>query len=68
MCIVHRPLKLKLGKPLLSKSDSKSFSEPSTDIVACIGMNDKHSHKINLTYSTKERLRFKNSLFISDLI
>ena len=45
MCVVHSPLKLKLGKPLLIKCDSESFSEPSTDTVACIGMNDKHSIK-----------------------
>jgi len=32
---------------LFSNSDSKSIIEPSTDIVACIGMIDKHSHKIN---------------------
>jgi hypothetical protein len=33
---------------LLIKSDSENISEPSTDIVTCIGMNDKHSSKINL--------------------
>jgi hypothetical protein len=55
-------------KPLLSKSNSENISEPSTDVVAFIGLNVKHPHKINLRYSTKERVRFKNSLFIWDFI
>ena len=50
------------------KSDSARISEPSTDIVAFIRLNDKHSHKINLNYSTKQRVRFKNSLFFGDFI
>jgi hypothetical protein len=45
--------KTKLGKALLSNNDSESISEPSTDIVLYIELNDKHSLKINLKYSTK---------------
>jgi len=52
----------------LSISDSEIICEPSTDIIVCIGLNDKHSLKVNLKYSTKERLRFMHSLFIWDLI
>jgi hypothetical protein len=60
--------KTKLGKPLLCKSDSESINEPSADIVACLGLNDKHSHRINLKYSTSERPTLKYSLFVRDFI
>ena len=53
---------------MLSKRDSESVSELSTGIVVYIGFNDKHLHRINLKYSTKERVGFKHSLFIWDFI
>ena len=58
--------KTKLGNPLLNNSDSESISELSTGIVVYIGLNGKHSQRINLKLSAKERLRLKNSSFIWD--
>jgi len=57
-----------LIKSLLFNNDSESISGPSIDIFVCIELNDKHSLKVNLKYSTKERVRFKHSLCILDLI
>jgi hypothetical protein len=61
LCRVHGSL-----KPLLNNNES--ISDCSNDIVVCLGLNDKHSHRINLKHSTKERAEFKHYLFILDFI